>query len=92
MRSAISLVLLLVVVGIALADVNPERRSARPLVNAQRHLEDQPGVLGQVARVVLRFFAPWVGRVDLRYGFRGPVVPPPCGVACRIRALEAVAQ
>jgi hypothetical protein len=93
MRFLISLVLLLAVVGIALADVGPQRRLGRPLVNAQQYfLEDQPGVLGYVARVVLRFFAPSFGRTDLRYSVRGPVIPPPCGLACRIRPLEAVAQ
>ncbi len=92
MKLFVSLVLLLAVVGMAFGDVLSERRLSRPLVNLQQDALDQPRFLQNVARVILRFFAPSYGSVEPRYSIQVPVVPPPCVGVCVRVPIQALAQ
>jgi len=94
MKKLISLILVLVVVGIAVADINPARRLARPLVNLPQESVDHSGLLGPWARVLMRFFAPSYEPVAPRYSAPPVIIPipPVCTVACLRMPVQAIAQ
>lgn len=92
MRLFISLVLVLAVAGVALANVAPARRLSRPLVILPQESVDQPGILGRVAQVFLRFHAPSYVQVKPRYSIQAPVVPVPCAVGCVFTPIQALGQ
>jgi hypothetical protein len=93
MKKLISLIMLVAVVGIAVADVGPGRRMSRPMVNLQQSV-DQPGLLGPWVRVVLRFFSPSYRLVEPRYSAARQIVPVPpvCGVSCLRIPVQGIAQ
>ena len=94
MKKLISLILLLSVVGIAVADVQPGRRMSRPMVNLQQASLDQPGLLVPWVRVMLRFFALSYRLVEPRYSAGQEIVPVPpvCGVACLRIPVQGIAE
>jgi len=96
MKKLIALFLLVAFLGAAYADVAPERRLSRPLVNLPQASVYQPW-LGPWAVPMLRLFAPqWLviaappGRAPLPLG--DIPVPPVCDLACRLRPVQDVAQ
>jgi len=93
MKKLISLIMLVAVVGIAVADVGPGRRMSRPMVNLQQSV-DQPSLLGPWARVMLRLFAPALSQVHGRYSAprQDVPIPPVCGAACLLLPVQGIAQ
>ena len=93
MKKLISLIMLVAVVGIAVADVGPGRRMSRPMVNLQQSV-DQPSLLGPWARVMLRLFSPSYRLVEPQYSAAPRIVPVPpvCGVSCLRIPVQGIAQ
>jgi len=96
MKKLIALSLLVAFLGTVYADVAPERRLPRPLVNLAQVSVYQPW-LGPWAVPMLRLFAPqWVviaapqGRAPVPLG--DIPVPPVCDLACRMRPIQGIAQ
>ena len=94
MKRLLSLVLLVAMVGIAVADVAPERRLSRPLVQSQQLSVNQPGWSGAYAWVMLRFFAPSFWPAAPRYSAPRGVDPEPpvCDVSCYMRPIQGIAE
>jgi hypothetical protein len=94
MKRQISLFLLVALVGVALANVDPGRRQARPLVNGVQDSGYSWGWLAYMARVMPRFVAPYLLQVEPRYmAPSGDIpVPPVCGVSCWLRPVKASGQ
>ena len=96
MKRLIALFLLVAFVGIVYADVVPERKLSRPLVNLAQASVCQPW-LGPWAVPMLRLFAPqWLviaappGRALVPLG--DIPIPPVCDLACRLRPVQGIAQ
>jgi hypothetical protein len=94
MKLFVSLVLLLAVVGMALADVAPQRKLSRPLVLLPLLSFDQPGLVGRWARVILGFFAPPLVPLRDKYSAPSLVIPEPplCTSVCLRIPIQSIAQ
>jgi len=93
MKRILSLLLLLSVVGIALADISPERRLPQPPVNRPDAWVNQIW-LAPWARALMPFVSPSWRQVGPSYRAPGKQVPVPpvCGVSCYLRPIQAIAE
>ncbi|GEM_PF-2150484 len=95
MRKIISLVLLLALVGFVMADVSPARKLSRPLVTLPQESANQLSPVANLARVILRFFAPPYAPVVVRYSAPPqvvPIPPPVCNIVCVRMPIQSIAQ
>ena len=97
MKRLIALVLLVAVVGSVYADVMPQRRQGRPLVNLPLSSVYQLWLvpfLQPMLRLAVPSLRPPVINVTPGYS-RVPVdipVPPVCDVSCLLRPIQGLAQ
>jgi hypothetical protein len=94
MKKPVSLIVLMAVIRIAVADVQSGRKLYRPLVNQQQESVDQPGMLKPWFGVMLRFFAPSYRQVEPKYSAAPPIIPVPplCGLACLRIPVQGIAE
>ena len=94
MKRLISLILVLALVGSAVAGIAPDRRFARPLGNLVLESVNRPGLLVTLAPIMQRFFAPSWGLVLPRYSAPPLIVPVPpvCAGACMRLPVQGIAQ
>ena len=98
MKKLLALVLLAAMLGSVYADVVPERKLSRPLVNLA-FLADYDPWLGPLGLPMLRLFAPGprpqVVGLPPAYGRarHGDIpVPPVCDLSCLLRPIQGLAQ
>ena|SRR5512143_462842 len=98
MKRLIYLLLLVVMVGGAFANIAPERRLSRPLVYLPQESVSQVAWVGFLAVMMPRsIMPPWlpVGPIAFRAPKRpqvDPVPPPLCDVNCRLYPVQAIGQ
>jgi hypothetical protein len=94
MKRLISVLLLVALVGSAVADIHPGRRPTRPVHNLPQEYLSQ-GLLGSLAPILVRFFAPSWWPVQPRYSAPRELdvpVPPVRDVSCLLRPVQAIGQ
>jgi hypothetical protein len=93
MKRILSLLLLVSVLSIAFADIDPARRMQRPMVNQAQESVYQPWV-APWALVMPRWFAPSWLRAQPSYSAPQQIVPVPpvCGLACLRVPIEGIAR
>jgi hypothetical protein len=94
MKRLIALVLVVALFGTVYADVMPQRKLSRPLVNLESGYQPWPGPL---VLPMLRWFVPLWPVVAAPRGYAPdpsgvvPIPPPVCDVSCLLRPVQGIA-